>query len=134
MSNWDKEFQEVLLDTLAKEGSKYTTNRIPSTAKETVKDVGWAEYIEELKQQGSTPIFTGSKETPAIEKENSSNIEVALFSGVTGFLLGVLVAFAFFRIKAKAIKKEYEARISEARASLDRLLLLASQKEQKEQL
>lgn len=43
-----------------------------------------------------------------------------------GFILGCLVAFVFFRRKIKKIKYTYDTRLEEARASLDRMLVIAS--------
>lgn len=43
-----------------------------------------------------------------------------------GFILGCLVAFAFFERKIKKIKHTYDTRLEEARASLDRMLVIAS--------
>ena len=49
--------------------------------------------------------------------------------GVGGFFLGALVMFLFFKIKIKRIQKECETRINEARASLDRMLIIASREQ-----
>lgn len=43
-----------------------------------------------------------------------------------GFLLGILVSTCFFCVKIKRIKQEFEAKLSEARESLDRAIRMFS--------
>lgn len=45
-----------------------------------------------------------------------------LICGAIGFLMGVIVAFLYFRIRIKKIKVECETRVNEARASLDKMI------------
>lgn len=49
-----------------------------------------------------------------------------VFCAVGGFLLGCLVAFIIFKRKIKKMKYTYEMRLEETRASLDRMLVIAS--------
>lgn len=45
---------------------------------------------------------------------------------IIGMIIGLLVASVFFKIKIKKIKQECETRVNEARAALDRMLVIAS--------
>lgn len=51
-----------------------------------------------------------------------------IISACFGFLIGVLVAFIFFRMKIKQIRNECDTKVNEARATLDRMLLFATKK------
>lgn len=56
-------------------------------------------------------------------------LSYSLLYGVGGFILGCLVMFSFLSIKIKHIQRDCETRIAEARASIDRMLIIASKKE-----
>lgn len=70
---------------------------------------------------------TQQETTPLVE-ETVSDYQNHLICGTIGFLLGILVAFLYFRIRIKKIKAECEARINEARASLDKMISMITKK------
>lgn len=65
---------------------------------------------------------TATTETVSIADIASS----PLLFGISGFFLGALVVFVFFKSKIQRIRKECETRVDEARAALDRMISLVS--------
>lgn len=64
-----------------------------------------------------------------VEVQESKPVSYALpiISAGCSFLIGILVATLFFRTKIKHIRKECETKISEARATLDRVIQMVTQ-------
>lgn len=92
-----------------------TTPTQPSKSYENFK-----QYIETIEE-------TVPQETQeAIIATESAAYDVFYMSpilcGVSGFVLGALVAFLACRIKIRQIKAECETKVSEARATLDRMI------------
>lgn len=69
-----------------------------------------------------------TEETAALQLQSQAYIEIGLIGGGFGFILGALVMALFFKRKIKNLKKNYETRLDEARASLDRMIVVASKK------
>lgn len=67
-----------------------------------------------------------STDTIIVSSEPESMDYTPYITSGCGFIIGILVSLCFFRIKVKKIKQEYEAKISEARESLDRAIKMFS--------
>ena len=78
---------------------------------------------------------------PVLKETQSTTIEVMGMQDLTansyalpiicvgcGFLMGILVSILFFRMKIKQVRKECEAKVNEARTSLDRVVQMVVNK------
>lgn len=82
-------------------------------------------YNRKLEKLSET-IETISVEPPA--KNTVITVQQASMFSIAGLLLGVLLSFLVFRKMTDKLKRDYESRLSETRASLESMIRIMSEK------
>lgn len=100
-----------------------------SKLKEAV-DAANESFKKNAQQEGQQETVAQYQEAEVPRQEVPfSYIQSAIFFSSVGLVVGILFSFAVFRRMLKKVKDRYEARLSESRESLDRMIKIVSEQQ-----